>query len=229
MRRNRPIAWWMGCALVAEAALAALALGVFGAAEHGTIIALQVTARLSFLLFLAAYVGGAASQVFGPPAQFLRRHGRTFGLAFASAHLVHVGLIVWLCWIGSTPSRATFVFFGIALFWTYLLALLSFARLRHALGHRGWMLVRTIGMNYIAYAFAVDFLAHHPSASLKYLVFSLPFAALSIVGPALYWIAVLRSVARFWQSHVLGRAAQAVGTAAPGIGNGIPDAQGTMR
>ncbi len=55
---------------------------------------------------------------------------REFGLSFASAHLVHVGLVVWLGIIlGKVPlSGGLLLFFLIALFFTYLLAALSFRR-----------------------------------------------------------------------------------------------------
>jgi hypothetical protein len=55
-------------------------------------LALELTARWSFLLFWLAYAGNAVAILFG--AQLAA--GREFGLAFASAHLVHIGLVVWL-------------------------------------------------------------------------------------------------------------------------------------
>jgi hypothetical protein len=52
-------------------------------------------------------------------------------------------------------------------------------------------------MNYIAYAFAVDFL-HGPilSGTMRSMEY-LPFAALSIAGPILYVIPMLPSIRRF--------------------------------
>jgi hypothetical protein len=44
---------WMGLAFCAALGLAALALAAMGPGVHGTIVALKVTARFSFLLFLA--------------------------------------------------------------------------------------------------------------------------------------------------------------------------------
>jgi hypothetical protein len=48
------VAVWMGSAFCAALGLAALALAALGPGEHGTIVALQVTARFSFLLFWLA-------------------------------------------------------------------------------------------------------------------------------------------------------------------------------
>src|SRR5271166_5661499 len=91
------VLWWMGSAFAANAVLAAIVLAVFGAGKLGTGHALQITARFSFLLFWLAYASGGLALLIGPTAEFLRRHGRDFGLAFASAHLVHLGLVVWHC------------------------------------------------------------------------------------------------------------------------------------
>lgn len=186
----------MGSAFGAAALLAALLLARFGAGERGAIIALLATARLSFLLFLAAYVGGGMVVLFGPAFGTLRRHGREFGLAFAAAHLVHVGLVGWLCWIGAAPGKDVFVFFGVALAWIYLLALLSIPRLQRMVGRTVWRLVRAVGMNFIAYAFAVDFLKGPLSGGLKHVVEYGPFAVLAVVGPLVYAAGVVPAFGR---------------------------------
>jgi hypothetical protein len=176
----------MGAGFAAEALLAALLLARFGAGEHGTTVALFATGRLSFLLFLAAYVGGGMVVLFGPAFGTLRRHGREFGLSFAAAHLVHAGLVGWLCWIGAAPSKSVFVFFGAALVCTYLLALLSVRRLQDLLGPTGWRLARAVGMNFVAFAFAFDFLKAPLSGGLKHVVEYGPFALLAVAAPLVY-------------------------------------------
>ena len=77
---------WMGSAFCAALGLAALTLATLGPGEHGTIVALKVTARFSFLLFWLTYAAGAMTTLFGPAFEPLKRRGREFGLAFASAH-----------------------------------------------------------------------------------------------------------------------------------------------
>ena len=96
MKREPGILVWMSVAFCIALALAIAVLAVFGANERGITTALRLTARWSFLLFFAAYVGGAVFAVFGPTFSFLARHQRQFGLSFASAHLVHIGLALWL-------------------------------------------------------------------------------------------------------------------------------------
>jgi hypothetical protein len=172
-------------AFCAGTCLALLVLALLGNGERGTDDALMATARLSFLLFWLAYSGSALVAVFGPGFRFIKVRARDFGLAFASAHLVHVGLVLWLCYIGAPPDRGAFIFFGIALIWTYLLALLSLDRLHKAIGPTGWWVLSTIGLNYIAYAFAVDFLKSPSRGIAIYIAGYLPFTVLSLAGPAL--------------------------------------------
>ena len=176
---------WVASAVCTALGLAVLVLGTLGAGERGTYIALQVTARLSFLLFWPAYVSGALTALLGATFQPLQLRARDLGLAFASAHLVHIGLVVWLCHIGAAPPLASFIVFGIATLCLYLLALFSLGDLQRALGRNTWWLLRTCGLNYIALAFALDFLRYPISGDARYLLGYLPFAALSVLGPLL--------------------------------------------
>jgi hypothetical protein len=192
--RDRPsVAVWIGSALCAALVLTGLVFTALGAEERGTYVALQATARLSFLLFWPAYAGGALTALFGPTFQPLKQRAREYGLAFAAAHLVHIGLVAWLSHIGAAPPRATFIFFGIAVVWTYLLALFSMAPLQQSLGPTGWWLLRTVGLNYIAFAFAVDFLKHPLFDNAKYVIGYLPFAILSVAGPMLRLVAFVQT------------------------------------
>jgi hypothetical protein len=191
MRKTVPVLL-MGLAIGVALALAAAVLDVLGPGEKGIRMALDVTARWSFLLFLMAYAGGAVATLFGPALAPLERCGREFGLAFASAHLVHIGLIVWLWWILSrVPLQGgVLVFFAVALVWTYLLATLSFGRLSDALGPRLWRLLMFLGLNYILLAFARDFVlgvidAWDAHRNFWQLVKYAPFASLCIAAPLL--------------------------------------------
>jgi hypothetical protein len=183
--RNRSTALWIAGAFSTAMALAVAVLALLGSGERGTHVALQATARLSFVLFWPAYSAAALAALFGPSFQPLQRRVREFGLAFAAAQLVHLGLVAWLSYIGHAPARSTFIFFGIAAGCTYLLALFSVARLQRALGATGWWLLRIVCLNYIAFAFAVDFLRLPASGSAKYLMGYLPFVLLAVAGPAL--------------------------------------------
>jgi hypothetical protein len=176
---------WIASAFCAALGLAALVLWIVGPGVKGTILALQMTARLSFMLFWSAYTAGALTALFGSAFEPLKRRAREFGLAFASAHLVHLALVAWLTYIGAAPPLGVFVFFGVAALWVYLLMLFSIPRLQQLLGPKGWWLLRVVGLNFIAYAFAKDFLGYREFGNVRYLVGYLPFVVLSILGPLL--------------------------------------------
>jgi hypothetical protein len=197
--RTKSAAWlWMALAFAAALALAAGVLVTFGAAERGTDIALQMTARFSFLLFWLAYTGGGLAVILGPAVEPVRLHGREFGLSFASAHLVHIGLVVWLCWIGAVPGTGVFLFFGPPLATIYVLALFSIRSIQQMIGHVLWRVLRTVGMTYIAYAFAADFIRAPLSSDTRHLVMYTPFAVLSIAGPVLH---ALSFVPQTWRAQ----------------------------
>ena len=130
--------------------------------------------------------------LFGPTLEPLARRGREFGLAYAAAQLIHLGLVVRLFLITCRPplSGQSFVFFFTGIVWTYLLAVLSFGSLAEGLGPSGWRILRITGLNYILCAFASDFVpplirlraAHYGAWGL---ITYMPFAAMSFAAPLL--------------------------------------------
>jgi len=165
----------------------ALAIGAMAVAHlvrYGRIgLALEVTARFAFLLFWLAYVGGALTSLFGDAFLPLKSCARELGLSFAAAIAVHLGLVATLCLAGYPPPFGTFVIFGSAAGCTYLLALLSVRRLRDALPVNVWPLIRFVAMNYILFAFILDF--RRQTHGLVDVVKYLPFLALAICAPIL--------------------------------------------
>lgn len=183
---------WMGVALGMALGLAGAVLTILGIEGRSLGMALRLTARWSFLLFWFAYAGRAMAELFGPALAPLARRGREFGLAFAAAHLVHIGLVVWLYQVTNRPplSGTLFVFFTVGIVWTYLLAALSFGELSNALGPTLWRTLRVAGANYILFAFAYDFVmsALHPGSGHRgfwYSVEYVPFATMSVAAPLL--------------------------------------------
>ena len=57
---------WMAAAFLIALVSAIAVLATFGAGERGTVIALRVTARWSFLLFWLAYTGSAMARLLDP-------------------------------------------------------------------------------------------------------------------------------------------------------------------
>ena len=181
---------WMWTAFLIALALAAIVLVIFGVGERGTGTALRVTARWSFLLFWLAYAGSAIGWLCRPRLDGLARHGRELGLAFASAQLVHVGLVLWIIHIAKGPVGAM-LFFWVGIFCTYLLALFSLPRLRDALVPRLWRIFRTIALEYIALAFTADFILNPLQAGGlgKFPLSYLPFALMLVSGAGLRVVA----------------------------------------
>jgi hypothetical protein len=163
-------------------ALAGIVLTLFGAQERGTVLALRVTARWSFVLFWLAYAGGAMARLFGPRLDRLSRRGRELGLAFASAQLIHLALVLWLYYSATGPVGAmTFFWLGMAC--VYALALFSLPRIRNALEPRFWSMFRTIAIEYIALVFAFDFILGPLQTGVdKYPLSYLPFALMLVSG-----------------------------------------------
>ena len=187
---------WMGAAFCAALFVAVVVLAAFGAGKAGTGVALRATARLSFLLFWPAYAGGAMAALFGPRFGIFARNGRKFGLAFASAQLPHLGLVVWIGWISHRPVvEAAMPFFAVGIVWTYVLALSSLERVSNALSASLWRVLRTVGLEYIALVFFADFvigpIQHGGRRPIEYV----PFAILLIVGSLLRIAALVRHTA----------------------------------
>jgi peptidoglycan/LPS O-acetylase OafA/YrhL len=172
---------WMGGAFVVSLALAALVLLVRGAGSDPTHTALRLTARWAYCFFWPAYTGGALAALFGARLQPVARRGRELGLAFAAAMLPHAALITWLYYISPHPPLPTHsaVFFAGALFFAYLLALFSIPRLFRSLPRPAWVALRTLGMEYIALAFLLDFLQNPFHHGVVNLLAYLPFIALA--------------------------------------------------
>jgi hypothetical protein len=184
----------MGGALLIAFLIGAGTLLYLGIGLKGTYTAIRLTARWSYGFFWLAYTGGPLAVVFGPRFQPVARRGRELGLAFASAHLMHVGLVAYLYHISSTapiPTSAA-IFFGIALGFTYLIALLSIPRLASALPRWLWRAIVIVGMEFIALAFLRDFLRYPFGHGIARVIFILPFTVLAVAAALLritaYWM-----------------------------------------
>jgi hypothetical protein len=197
MTRSHDPAWvWIVGAFGGALALAGAVLADYGTGPVGIGQAVRYTARWSFLFFWLSYAGGAMAIVVGPALAGLARSARNLGLAFAAALQVHIGLVVWLgLVIGQIPLQGgVLLFFLVALFFSYLLALLSFGIGMRKLG-RLWRPLLFLGASYILIAFGRDFVLgaldpanqHWPYAA-EYL----PFALLSLIAIPLRLAAFLR-------------------------------------
>jgi hypothetical protein len=191
-QRKRATITWMAASICIALALVAAARWTMPAGDRLS-GALRATARWSFVLFWLGYTGNSLNGLFGTRFKALAQHGRDFGLSFAAAHLVHLGLVAWLLRISETPfPRQPLVFFGIAVIWIYLLALLSIERISAQLGPRTCKTLRSIGVQYIALAFLVDFAKNPFGLGRRHLVTYLLLLALALAGPLLRLAAAIK-------------------------------------
>jgi hypothetical protein len=184
---------WMGSAFIAAIVIVA---AIYGVADPQLRLgmALRATARWSFLWFCLATYGGALAALFGVYFQRLARQGRDFGLAFASAHLVHVALVAWLLYRSPDPfPRLYLAVFSIGVFWIYVLALFSLSStLAARLGPQRWKLVRMIGVEYIAFAYAFEFGGRILDGNRTNALHYLPLFAAAVGGPLLRLAAYIK-------------------------------------
>jgi hypothetical protein len=195
-RKHDPARVWMIGALLGALALAGAVLAGYGTGPEGIGQAVRYTARWSFLFFWLSYTGGAMAILFGPAFAGLARRARALGLAFATALQVHIGLVVWLgVVIGQIPLQGGGLwFFLVALFFTYLLALLSFGIGMPNLG-RLWRPLLFLGTTYILIAFGGDFVAGALAQKTQHWLYAaeyVPFAMLSLIAIPLRLAAFLR-------------------------------------
>jgi hypothetical protein len=190
--RRRTTTQWMAAAFAVGVAIVLIARLTEGPGER-VAVALRATARWSFLWFWLASSGRALATLFGARFLVVARRARDFGLAFASAHLAHLGVVAWIFYDHPGAfAQSTTVFFGIAAFWTYLLAILSWNHLAAKLNPRVWHAVRTVGVEYIAFAFWSEFAVHTFHDGIVNVAIYLPFVILAVAGPPLRLAAALK-------------------------------------
>lgn len=177
---TRPFALAAATAALAGAVLAAIAAG--GIDEPAIRMALRATARLSFVLFTAAFVAPAAHQLWpGRGAAWLLGHRPGLALSFAVSHAYHALAIVALAVLAGVPfGAATLALGGFGYAMVAVTAAASLdsaaarlgrARRERILGAAGWFLWAVFALNFVALA----------GRSSMYL----PFAALALATPLL--------------------------------------------
>lgn len=172
--------------------LSALALleALIGSGADELHLLLRVSGRTSLLIFLLVFVARPLHQLrVAPSSQILLKNRRYFGIAFASSHTVHLGMILWL--VQTVPEESfdlvTVVVGGGGYILLYLMLLTSFDRPARALGPVAWRRLHKLGLYWIGFIFAVDFfvkpfsqpsiLPYVPFSVLAFLAFAIRVAA----------------------------------------------------
>lgn len=145
---------------ITAAALAALFAGLGSGAtiDEGWKLAARFTARVSFWVFLLAYVASAWKRLW--PGEFARqlvRNRRGLGLAFAAAHTVHlVALVQYDRVTAQVPDAVTLVVGGGAYVAMFAMAATSNDASVRALG-RHWRTLHRVGVHWLWFVFTFSY------------------------------------------------------------------------
>lgn len=136
-------------------------LGVAGTSDENLRTVLTLTARLSFLIYLAIFVARPLAQIApSRPTGRLLRERRSLGVAFAAMHTVHLGLIAYR--YSTVPGLdyplVDALFGGTAYAFIYLMLITSFDRPARAIGRTAWRRLHKAGLYYVGFIFIATLL-----------------------------------------------------------------------
>lgn len=161
----------LACAIAGAGALAAAGVGL-ALGENDLErwrLAARYTARLAFLLFVPVFVASAWHRL-APSAlsRLVLARRRALGLAFATAHTVHLAaLSAVIRATGEPPELATIVGGGGAYVATFALAATSNDAAVRALGRR-WRTLHKVGVHWIWFIFAFSYFGRVSRGELFY-------------------------------------------------------------
>lgn len=178
----------IGCAVATAAGAAAVLLGLGAAptAVDGWRLAARWTARVSFLLFAPVYVASAWYRLApGTASRALMRRRRAAGLAFATAHTVHLAsLVTFFVVSGQSPEPITIVVGGGAYLTMFAMAATSTDAAVRRLG-RNWKRLHAFGIHYLWFVFAFSYYGRVAAGDASYA----PLLALALTGLGLRGVA----------------------------------------
>ena len=186
LRGQRLPRFWMGVAFLVAFALAAVVLTVFGTGEGARRLPWR-DRKMVVCLFLVGLCRERRSTI-------IWTTGWNPWRAEAANSVSPSRPRRWFMLASSFGSSITSAdpSGGMTLFWagilsTYLLALFSFLPLSNPLGRGLWRVLRLLGMEYIAFVFATDFifLHFHDDVLRKQPFQYMPFAFMLVLGVAL--------------------------------------------
>ncbi|MBK0024837.1 ferric reductase-like transmembrane domain-containing protein [Stenotrophomonas sp. S48] len=134
---------------------------------EGSRAAIRVTARTSFVLFLAAFTASSfASLLPGPTTHFLLRERRIIGLSFAFSHLLHAVAITTFGMLNPAfwPARSALANLPGTVGYVAILALAitSHRGIARRMGPTAWRRLHTTGMWIIAAVFTYSYFKRVP-------------------------------------------------------------------
>ena len=173
---------WLAATIMFSLALIADLLAAAPISTDTWLLWARYTARLSFFLFLAAYLAGPLYDLAPAPITlWLRQHRRNAGISFGLAHTIHLGALIAFFIISGEPVDAATVIVGggayLAMF--TMLATSNDAAIRR-MGQTNWRRLHKFGAHYLAFVFVFTYTSSLAGADPKPLI---------LIG--LIWAAIL--------------------------------------
>jgi DMSO/TMAO reductase YedYZ heme-binding membrane subunit len=172
-----------GAAALVGTGVILASLAAFPAVSDGWLHAARYTARLSFLFFVPVFYARAWHQLRPSTAsRWTVRNRRYLGLAFATAHLVHLfALTRFNVATDQVPDVVTLVGGGGAYVFIAAMAATSNDWSVRTLGARNWKRLHTVGIFWIWGVFTFSYFGRVAEGQL----FFVPFLAVALAGLAL--------------------------------------------
>lgn len=183
--------WFDGWSLtiVAAAAVALLAATIAVVGDGSAValsLAIRVTARTSFALFLAAFTASATHRLWpGGFTRWQRLNRRYLGVAFAASHLIHAAAIAALASLHPAAFHERAASMGmipglVAYGLLVAMAVTSLDRTAGWIGPRAWKVLHTVGALYLWGAFVKAFLIRALHAPGYWVAVALAVAAMGL-------------------------------------------------
>lgn len=151
--------WLFAVTLVASIATVFGPLVLFGVSDRGLQLAARYTVRVSFPLFLLAYLAGPLVTLWRSNlTRWLQKNRRYLGLNFAIAHTIHLGaLTAYFVFLGVSPDAATLIGGGLAYALMFAMAATSNDWSVRKLG-TNWRSLHSVGLHYLWLIFLITYL-----------------------------------------------------------------------
>ncbi len=151
--------WLFAVTLVASLATVIGPLALFGVSDRGLQLAARYTVRVSFPLFLLAYLAGPLVSLWRTNlAHWLQKNRRYIGINFAIAHTIHLGALTgYFVFMGVSPDAATLIGGGLAYVLMFAMATTSNDRSVRKLG-TNWRRLHSVGLHYLWFIFLITYM-----------------------------------------------------------------------
>ncbi|MCE7999566.1 MAG: hypothetical protein HEP70_11960 [Rhodobiaceae bacterium] len=182
--------WLFAVTLIASLTTVIGPLLLLGMSERGLQLAARYTVRVSFPLFLLAYLARPLTTLWrSDVTRWLQRNRRYLGLNFALAHTIHLGALTsYFIYLGISPDAATLIGGGLAYALMFVMAATSNDRAVKTLG-TNWRRIHSIGLHYLWFIFLITYMRRLSGGESGDITEDL--FAVGVVGSALVFGALL--------------------------------------